>query len=451
MNEKAFERFVAERVAGAVVSTSSGPAIERTISRASRTRQRPRWLALIKEPPMRISSRVAVGSPTARVAALLATTLLLATIGVGAVVAGGRTLLAGGDPIVVAQDGSGDFPTITEAVDAAVDGDVIMVKPGHYIETVTITEDITLAGDGPRDQVVIENPPDGPVADHEILREWGPLPQFTLFIEDADATISGLTVSGPMTGGITAIVIGGQPRLEDISIVLEGPSGTWQYYAALYILGASSAEVVESELDGYVSIDEGASPTIEDTDIANQVDIGGSADVLLRGNRFLPNTRDSYVGVILRDSTGVFEGNDLEAGALTISEGSRVEVRDNTRIAGSGISVIDQGTSATITGNTVSSNLTGIDVRAGATATIGGNSITGSAAGLTLASDAVTVEGNTITGSRTGIVVVGEATPTIIGNTLCDNETDLRVEEGNPTTLEGNEVCPESASPETAE
>ena len=33
------------------------------------------------------------------------------------------------------------------------------------------------------------------------------------------------------------------------------------------------------------------------------------------------------------------------------------------------------------------------------------------------------------------------------GNSLCDNGTDLRVDEGNPTTLDGNEVCPPDASP----
>ena len=38
----------------------------------------PRWLALIKEPPMRISSNLAVGSPTARIAATTVATLLLA-------------------------------------------------------------------------------------------------------------------------------------------------------------------------------------------------------------------------------------------------------------------------------------------------------------------------------------------------------------------------------------
>ena len=43
----------------------------------ARMRQRPRWLALIKEPPMRISSTLAVGSPTARLAAIWSSLTLL--------------------------------------------------------------------------------------------------------------------------------------------------------------------------------------------------------------------------------------------------------------------------------------------------------------------------------------------------------------------------------------
>ena len=44
--------------------------LDSVLSTVGRTRTRPRWLALIKEPPMRIHSRVAVGSPTARLAYL---------------------------------------------------------------------------------------------------------------------------------------------------------------------------------------------------------------------------------------------------------------------------------------------------------------------------------------------------------------------------------------------
>jgi TolB protein len=55
-------------------------------------RPRPRWLALIKERPMRADSLVAVGSPTLRFASVLAATLLLMLLSVGAVVAGATLL-----------------------------------------------------------------------------------------------------------------------------------------------------------------------------------------------------------------------------------------------------------------------------------------------------------------------------------------------------------------------
>jgi parallel beta-helix repeat protein len=411
-----------------------------------RARQRPRWLALIKEPPMRISSRVAVGSPAARLASILLATLLLAVLATGAALAG-AAFLAGPGVIVVAQDGSGDYTTITEAVAAAEDGDTILVKPGTYVGSVVIDEDLTLRGDGPRDQIVIQNAPDGPVADREVLSEFsnGPLPHFTLLVEDADATIGGLTVSGPRTGGITAIVIGGAPTLDDISIVLDGPPGTWEYWAALYILGDSRAHVLGSALNGYVHIGNGSSPTIEDTDIADRVYIDGSAEAQLLGDSFSSNPRSGYSGVhFVAGSIGSFEGNDLTAGAIEVSEGSDVEVRDNV-VGGEGVRVSGEGTTATITGNTIAATF-GISVGPGAEATIEGNTITGGMTGLALQSDSVRAESNTITGARIGIRVAGSATPTLTGNSLCDNETNLRVDDGNPTTLDGNEVCADLAT-----
>ena len=64
----------------------------RSLRAARRERRWPRWLALIKEPPMRISSRVAVGSPTFRLASLMAITLAL-IIALGAAVVAGASLL----------------------------------------------------------------------------------------------------------------------------------------------------------------------------------------------------------------------------------------------------------------------------------------------------------------------------------------------------------------------
>ena len=91
-DERSFERFVADHVAGAAGQLRLPDDFYDDIHAfASRTRQRPEWLALIKEPPMRINSTVGVGSPIARIAVILATTLLLAALGVGALVAGAQS------------------------------------------------------------------------------------------------------------------------------------------------------------------------------------------------------------------------------------------------------------------------------------------------------------------------------------------------------------------------
>ena len=102
------ERRVAAWIADEGAGTPPARVLEEILTTTSRTRPRPRWLALMKEPPMRISSHVAVGSPTARLATIAVATLLLALMAGGAVVAG-ATLLAGPGVIVVAQDGSGDY------------------------------------------------------------------------------------------------------------------------------------------------------------------------------------------------------------------------------------------------------------------------------------------------------------------------------------------------------
>ena len=108
MNEQqTFERIVADSVSGIGPLAPSAGAIDRTVSRASGRRQRPRWLALITQPPMRRASRLAVGSPTVRVAAIMVATILLALALVAAAVAGSRLLAddgrgtMGNGPIIV--------------------------------------------------------------------------------------------------------------------------------------------------------------------------------------------------------------------------------------------------------------------------------------------------------------------------------------------------------------
>jgi len=176
----------------------------------SHTRQRPSWLALIKESPMRISSSIAVGSPTARVAAIMVATLLLAIMVAGAGVAGSRLLAADG-PIVVDKSGNGTVETITAAVAIAADGDTIVVKPGTYDESVTITKDITIRGDDDPALVVIElsaELPPGAIDDVPGL-------PFAFRFEGAAAVLENLTLRGEAA---RIDIAGGSPRLSRLHL-----------------------------------------------------------------------------------------------------------------------------------------------------------------------------------------------------------------------------------------
>jgi Tol biopolymer transport system component len=148
---------------------------------ASRTRQRPDWLALIKEPPMRIDSRVGVGSPIARVAIILATTLLMAALGVGALIAGAQS------------------------------PDVSLPTPGNGRIAFVYQEDIyTVAADGTDRQLLVEGAGRANVVawspDGTRLAYWSGLESaggWQLMVVDADGTDPILVASGDLASGPT--------------------------------------------------------------------------------------------------------------------------------------------------------------------------------------------------------------------------------------------------------
>jgi Tol biopolymer transport system component len=132
MNDDRFERDVASVLAGLGPTHAPDGLLADVFLTTGRMRPRPRWLALIKEPPMRYSSRVAVGSPTFRLITIAAITLLLlaaslAAVGVGARVlatdhlpapfglakTGSLVLTAGGDIYLADGDGSNQRDIVT--------------------------------------------------------------------------------------------------------------------------------------------------------------------------------------------------------------------------------------------------------------------------------------------------------------------------------------------------
>ena len=83
-----FEQLLADVLADVAPTRQPDRLVPEILRAARRERRWPRWLALIKEPPMRISSRVAVGSPTLRLALVMALTMALILATAAAVVVG---------------------------------------------------------------------------------------------------------------------------------------------------------------------------------------------------------------------------------------------------------------------------------------------------------------------------------------------------------------------------
>lgn len=118
-HDPSFERLLAARLADPVADRLPDRVLDQVFVTTRGSRSLPRWLALIKEPPMRLSNRVAAGSPSARLAVIAATTTLLAVALAGAAIGGASPSPAPG--------------LVTEEVEPGVDR-IISDGAGHDLE-----------------------------------------------------------------------------------------------------------------------------------------------------------------------------------------------------------------------------------------------------------------------------------------------------------------------------
>lgn len=478
MNEqRSFERRFADRMEAERGSTQLPDAFYDDFRLQARdARQRPRWLALIKEPPMRISSSLAVGSPMARVVAITIATLLLALLAVGAGIAGTR-LLAADDAIVVAQDGSGTVTTITEAVAMAEDGDTVLVRPGTYVEAVIIEEDISLIGDGPRAEIIIEAPEDGPTARAGDLSNPRPEAAYALLLQDVDATVSGLTFRGEPS---RVHASGGSPMLKGLALEDVGRGvgdrDGGEMYGGVIVSGGSRATIRDSIFEGGngVRAYDDSEPLVSGNELrAGAVIFGQIGDgSVIRGNEITGGA----IGMS-GATTALIEGNvisDAPFGIWIDSHDSDEEIgptiRENS-ISGGGTGIeVTGGGAPTIEGNTLTTNRVGIFLSQAGAAALVGNDLADNAIGIGIHGSAAQVEGNTVRGGTTGVSVSGEATAALAGNTIegaanrglfigrgasptltenraCDNGTNLVIDEGADPMMQDNDICPDPPAP----
>lgn len=480
-DNNAFERFVADHLGDD--GSGFAPATRLAILVGEQTRarrQRPRWLALITEAPMRTNGQPVVGSPTMRVASLVVATVLLA-VALAGVGAGAQRLLAVSPEHVVDANGDGDFLTIAEAVAAASDGDTILVRPGTYEESLSIDKSITLRGDGGRDAVTITLPAGSPGVELTDGAEGDPSDPLVTYTVPAgirlladDVTISGLTISG-LRPGIAIAVDAGGSSLDELVVTLDGvaedETGDPAQDTRVAVLVADGATVGlhDSTLDADVWALEGGSVTVERSAFTGGA-ISGEADSELIATDNVLTDASIWSG----GAAGAITGNHLRRGfiavggegsyrvadnhvdelryhvgtgvAISIWDAGDVEVTGNTVTnSDTGIKTLFFGGTALIDGNTLQSTRTGISVGGDGT-TVSGNTIEGSdIIGLEIFNAGPTLTGNTVTGSGTGLHLASTGAATTSGNTICDNRTNVRVVSGELPDLSGNEICEDAA------
>ena len=277
--------------------------------------------------------------------------------------AGGRILLVG----------NGGYDTIQAAVDAANDGDTILVAAGTYTESVTIDVDVTLLG-----------------ANHGVsgndARGAESVIAGTITLADDGVTIDGFTIDGGGTLG----------------------SG---------IRGASSLSThSDITIDNNILTGQTGQPILMGFGFGGGI---GSSNWSVNDNLVTNISGNNATGIVLFNITGLtLIGNTVD--------------HDNAAFTGRRGINLDGIVDGTITGNTVAEGgptgtswgiQIGMSDRAASNLTVSDNTVTGSALGIfTLSQRSITdltISDNDVTGGTTGILVNGGgAVPVAPGTTF---------------------------------
>ena len=393
---------------------------------------------------MRTNSRLAVGSPTARVAAIMAATLLAAPIVVGASIAGAQLLAADG-PIVVDQSGDGDYTTIGEAVAAAEDGDEILVRPGTYIEAVVIDKNIAVSGEGSVEDIVIMAPEDGPTA--PLYEGTITADPYAMLVTGPGAKISGLTFRGLRS---EVILDGGSPTLQDsvftdVGWAFDGVNISANGSSIVVTNGGSptvSGNVIRS--GGPIAVFGDANATLRSNDLAGGphiylADFG--QEVVIEDNS-IDGTLAWAIGAFDFSGRVMIEGNVITnpgKNGINLSQGS-ADITGN-EVSGASLAGIATGLEpSNVVGNTLVDNQIAISA-AFADGSVSDNVVRGGRAGIVVSRD-LEVSGNDVEGVERRGIAVGGGSPVLRDNRSCGNGENLFVAElADPDIDDSNDLC----------
>ena len=209
-----------------------------------------------------------------------------------------RRICPGGQTHTVAADGSADFDSIAAAVDAATDGDTILIAPGTYAGSVIIDKDIVILGDADdSSEVIVGIAADSPSVE---LIEWST--RYGFWVQGGDVEIGNLTITGPGEG-VTAFLVTGHLNLHDV--VESFDIYTARPYLFIDMREEAGGTFRDNETKAALRISGSAAPLVENNDVFNTIANTEESAARIVGNRI--------GGLSVSDSaTPWIEGNEID-------------------------------------------------------------------------------------------------------------------------------------------
>ncbi|RNF22451.1 parallel beta-helix repeat-containing protein [Trypanosoma conorhini] len=248
--------------------------------------------------------------------------------------------------------GEGTFNSVTDALNAAIAGDTVTVKPGLYEELLKVSKEVTLTA-----------VPDDSLAESEAVITNG-------VVIAANVTMRGLRIRGKLD------VRKGHALIEDCDIH-DGPDGVRVGEGAKLTIRRSRVHHCESGGDG-IYFSPGSSGEVVDCDIyeCRVNGIHAHNAVVTAGNNRI---RDVLFGMYFRgQSTGAMEKNSVEhvrKFGIYVTEGSDPVVQGNqVRECGMHCAFVSQGGKGIWTENNFEGSM---HVHSGCDAKLGSNQISG--------------------------------------------------------------------------
>jgi len=298
------------------------------------------------------------------------------------------------------------FATISDALAATPAPNVVMVCPGTYNEQVVITQAVNLEGvaTGDAGQAIIAVPSGGLVTN--VLNDNG-IPvaaQIAVTTATGPVSLSDITVDGAGNGVGDGTIVGvfyqNSPGTIDRVTTRNQVVGTGPTGIGMWIEGGGSnpSVVVENssihDFGGTGIHVEGNSETSELT-------------ATLKSNYIYSTSENATAGIVLELGTT----STVTSNFVAVSSGGAT-----------GISV-QSGASGSVSGNTLTNNVIGIDIQ-GDGVSISGNKIFGNTLyGIQVLTSVALVKGNTITGGPVGIEFACYANPNVMSNIITDAAT----------------------------